>query len=46
MVGYKLGVLFLQRSLEDLHNSERNGKKLKNFGEKYTKEDPKNSHYE
>ena len=38
MIGYKLGVLFLQKSWALVHNSDRNERKKKKCDEKYSKE--------
>jgi hypothetical protein len=40
MIGYKLGVLLLQRNLVYLHNSEHNEKKLLKCVEKYSEKGP------
>lgn len=37
MIGYKLGVLYLQKNQVKVHNSERNVKKKKKCDEKYSK---------
>ena len=38
MIGYKLGVLLLQKKWDNLHNSEHNVKKSLKWSEKYTEE--------
>jgi hypothetical protein len=43
MVGFKTGLLFLQRNLDDLHNSEHNVSLKKKHDVKYSEESPKNS---
>lgn len=40
MVGYKVGALFIQRNLVDLHNSEHNVSLKKKQDEKYSEESP------
>jgi hypothetical protein len=35
MIGYKLGLLFLQKNWEQVHNSDRNVKKKRKCVERY-----------